>query len=241
MRQWTATDGKRRRASRRRQGHARGQRAARSQRRAAALEGEVAYADSDVGGPPPRRQRDCRAASSLTSAVKHSNCSDATSATTISARHGTPTSARWPSPTLRGWLIWRLRALHELGNNEMYDHAGTERLHRGPPQRGRPRRGQHRSAHRPPAMRRLHVRSPCHPAALLGCTFTMRGTRAGSWRGRRQRPRAVHDRSGSRLDRQPQPVIIDSRLMRDGGIKAGGSPELAIAVSSRSADEPGWP
>ena len=56
-----------------------------------------------------------------------------------------------------GLAVWRLRALHELGTIDMFDHAGHRPPDPGPAHRRRTRRGQHGRGHRPAAHRDSHV------------------------------------------------------------------------------------
>jgi DNA-binding CsgD family transcriptional regulator len=97
--------------------------------RAATLEGEVAFADSDVG-------RARRLADSVITA-EHADADVRCHAlellgriqriNDLGAARGTFERALALADTSR-LAIWRLRALHELGTIEMFDHAGTERL-----------------------------------------------------------------------------------------------------------------
>ncbi len=96
---------------------------------AATLEGEVAFADSDVG-------RARRLADSVI-AAEHATPDVRCHALELLGRIQRINDLGAARNTFEGALaladssrlaIWRLRALHELGTIEMFDHAGTERL-----------------------------------------------------------------------------------------------------------------
>jgi DNA-binding CsgD family transcriptional regulator/tetratricopeptide (TPR) repeat protein len=97
--------------------------------RAAALEAEVAFAANDIDGAR------CRAESALAS--EHASPDMCCHALELIGRAQRITDLDAARDTFERALgvadgahlaIWRLRALHELGTIEMFDHAGTERL-----------------------------------------------------------------------------------------------------------------
>jgi DNA-binding CsgD family transcriptional regulator len=97
--------------------------------RAAILQGEVAFADSDVGRARRLADRVIAAGHSSPDVRCHAlellgriqRLND------LGAARDTFERALALADTSR-LAIWRLRALHELGTIEMFDHAGTERL-----------------------------------------------------------------------------------------------------------------
>ena len=110
-----------------------------------------------------------------------------------------------------GLAVWRLRALHELGTIDMFDHAGTSRLSAGAAHRQRTGRGQHRRGHRPAAHRHGHVPLRARRGR------TSRPVRAG-----REHPaRPGHDqRHRARLPRRG--VRAAPRSRRDGALHRAG-------------------